>query len=228
MKSLIIGMGEIGSSLYNVLKKEYQVDTFDIKKDIILYSGQADILHICFPYSDTFENQVKHYIREHKPKYTVVHSTVPPGTCDRLGVIHSPCIGIHPHLEKSLTTFTKFIGGIEASHVADYFRRAGMKVYIVDKAESTELMKILDTTFYALCIEYFKDIKTQCEKLDVPFELWTVYNENYNRGYEKLGYPEYVRPNLTPIMKKQGGHCTLPNCELIDTDFTRLIKKLND
>ena len=229
MKTLIIGNGEIGKSLQSVLSKEYEVSMYDIKECSNLddyVQEEFEILHICFPYSDKFIQFVKEYQRIFKPKYTIIHSTTPVGTSRKLNSIHSPIIGIHPNLEVSLKTFTKFLGGCKASEVADYFRRSGMKVYITDKSETTELCKIQSTTFYSLCIEFFKDMKTQCDNLGVPFEFWTLWNQNYNQGYKELDCSEYTRPNLVPIMTRQKGHCTLPNLELLDTQFTKFIKTI--
>jgi hypothetical protein len=55
-----------------------------------------------------------------------------------------------------------------------------------------------------------------------------LFSQNYNEGYEKLGYPEYKMPLLNPIMTKQGGHCTIPNLDLWETEFTKFIKKQNE
>lgn len=223
MKSLVVGRGEIGTSLINILTKEYDIWAID-KEQAIEACIDFDIMHICFPYSAEFVSEVKRYKEFYKPKYIVIHSTVPLEIYDEVEAISSPCLGIHPHLEKSMLTFTKFLAGRGANDVADYFRRAGMKVYVLDNPKSTALMKILDTTFYGVCVEYVKDVKRQCDKFGVPFELWTLWTENYNQGYEKLGYKEYIRPNLTPIMKKIGGHCVLQNTELIETTFTKFLK----
>jgi hypothetical protein len=225
MKSIIVGYGEIGKSLYNVLRTNYDVGYIDRHTE---YNAEgAEIIHICIPYSDKFIEQVKEYQTRFNPKYTVVHSTTPVGTTRQLNAIHSPCLGIHPHLEESMRVFPKYLGGKQASEVANYFRRAGLKVYLFDKSETTELLKILDTTLYGVCIEYTKDVKRQCDKYEVPFEAWTVYNNFYNEGYKRLNYPEFVRPNLIPIMQKPGGHCILPNLELLDTPFTKFLKELN-
>jgi hypothetical protein len=161
------------------------------------------------------------------PKYTVIHSTVPVGTSRKCNAIHSPCLGVHPYLEKSFKTFTKYLAGENAGEVADYFRRADIKVYITDKPETTELMKMLCTTFYGVCIEYTKDVKRQCDKYGIPFEMWTLWNGNYNTGYKKLGQEQFIRPNLIPVMNKISGHCVMSNTELIETEFTNLLKKLN-
>ena len=187
MRTLILGSGEIGNSLFRVLGDEYYTIAYDSKyqNDLVyIKKDNFDIMHICFPYSNDFIKQVKDYQKMFKPKYTVIHSTVPIGTSRKCNAIHSPVVGIHPHLGQSLKTFTKFLGGKQASEVADYFRRAGIKVYVCDKQETTELMKIQCTTLYGLNVEFTKDMKNQCEKYGVPFEAWTVWNENYNNGYD--------------------------------------------
>ena len=219
MKSIIIGQGEIGKSLHKVIGGEITEKT-----DI---SGEYDIIHICFPYDENFISEVKRYQTLYSSKYTVIHSTVPVGTSRKCNAIHSPVEGIHPYLEQSLKTFTKLLGGGKAGEVADYFRRKGIKVYITDKSETTELMKLMSTTFYGTCIEFTKDVKRQCNKFKVPFELWTLYNIIYNQGYTDLGEKQFVRPNLIPNMQKIAGHCVLPNANLIKTKFTKLLQKLN-
>lgn len=240
MNSLIIGLGEIGSSLYKVLQPEYKenITGFDSKFTKADYCellevypvciGNIFILHICFPYSEHFIPAVESYQRKYKPDYTIIHSTVPVGTSTILKAIHSPCIGKHPNLSQSLKTFIKFLGGKDAGTVSDYFIKAGIKVYITDKPESTELMKLLSTLFYSVMIEFTKETKIKCKKYDVPFELFTLWNKNYNEGYEKLGYPEYKKPLLIPNMQKLGGHCLVANTELIVSKFSDFIKSLND
>ena len=223
---VIVGDGEVGRALWLVLVGKFPIYLFG-RHNIREISEEVYCLHICFPYSKEFEREVKKYQKLYQPKFTVIHSTVPVGTSRKLKAIHSPVIGIHPFLDKALTIFTKFLGGEKASEIADYFRRAGFKVYLFDKPETTELMKLLSTTHYGLEIEFVKEVKRLCSKYKVPFEAWTLWVENYNQGYEKLGFPEYKKPNLVPIMKRIGGHCVLPNCDLLDSKFADLIKKLN-
>lgn len=224
MKGLVLGKGEIGTSLFNILSPRYPTEIIDKGEEAI---GEFDILHVCFPYSSEFEDQVFKYTDKYKPKQIVIHSTVPVGTTSKLNAVHSPVVGLHPHLEESLKTFTKFLGGKNASEVADYFRRAGIKVYLTDKSETTEYFKIMSTTFYGIMIEFHKKVLEDCREMNLPFEFFTIWNRNYNEGYEKLGYPEYKKPLLVPIMTIQKGHCTLPNCELITNEFTELIKRRN-
>jgi len=224
MRTLIVGAGEIGKSLYSIFSKMYETEMID-KGDVSAI--RPEIMHIAIPYSDKFVEIVREYKERYNPRYIVNHSTVPAGTSRKCGAVHSPVIGIHPHLAESIKTFVKYLGGKDASHVADYFRRAGIKVYITDKPEATETIKALSTSFYGMTIEFTKEVKRICNERGIPFELWTLWTESYNQGYEKLGYPEYRRPNLIPIVKDIGGHCVLPNLNFVDSPFSELIKKLN-
>lgn len=224
-------MGQVGRSLYEVLESIHKVRGWD-KMELIEPENvgikDIEIIHICFQYSDEFITEVKRYQEMFKPKYTVIHSTVPVGTSRKCGAVHSPIVGIHPFLQESIITFTKYLAGEQASEVADYFRRAGCKVYLFDKPETTELAKLSQTTFYAMTIEYVKELKRECDKLGLSFaEVYTIPATDYNRGYEHLGMPEIKIPLLNPIMRKQGGHCTIPNCGLWNTDFTKFIEKMN-
>jgi len=215
MQSIIIGAGEIGTALHKIIGGE-------ITDVSVGPGGQYDIINICFPYSEGFIEEVKRYQALYNAKHTVIHSTIPVGTSAKLGAIHSPCNGIHPHLEQSLRTFIKFLGGSN-DEVNDYFRRAGFKIYTFDKPETTELMKLMCTTFYGVCLEYVKDVKKQCDKYGTPFEAWSIWTENYNSGYTKLGHPQYHRPNLIPPQGKIGGHCVGANAKLIQTKFTDIL-----
>lgn len=217
--SLIAGfLGEIGSALQEVLSEAYpdNLAGIDLNKESFGLGKPIDILHICFPYSERFEEYVKSYQATFSPRITIVHSTVPVGTSRKVGAIHSPIRGRHPHLKESLKIFPKFLGGEAASLVSDYFRQAGIKVILVQKPETTEAGKIFDTEYYRATIEFMHRVMDYCEANDLNFhEVYTLFNQTYNEGYTKLGYPEYVRPVLQPIKGPIGGHCVIPNSKLI-------------
>lgn len=216
LSTLIAGNGEVGSALARVLScyNPVIIDKEWMSEDI---SGQTfDILHICFPWSNDFEYDVKEYQKIFKPKHTVIHSTVAVGTSRQLGAIHSPIRGQHQDLEGGIRTFVKFIGGEQSSEVADYFRRVGIKICLFDKSETTEAMKLFDTEYFRVCIEFTHRVKKYCDEHELNFtEVYKIANITYNEGYEKLGRSDYVRPVLEPIMGKLGGHCLSPNKELI-------------
>lgn len=220
MKTLIIGAGEVGRSLYGVLAKYdvgYDVSLFDLEAGYTPELEDPEIIHICFPYSDKFIDHVRAYQDQYKPKYTVIHSTVPVGTSRMCNALHSPIRGLHPNLESGIRTFHKFIGGEDNSKVADYFRRAGLKVVLCDKQETTEAMKLFDTEYYRACIEFAHRVKKYCDEHNLNFhEVYTLGNQTYNEGYTKLDHPEFARPVLQPIKGPIGGHCVIPNSKLID------------
>jgi len=217
MRSIIIGAGEVGISLFNVLVPHYTETKVVDKNGIdLVYDTDFDIMHVCFPYSEEFLEQVQKYKFKFLPKHIVIHSTVPVGTSKALGAIHSPIRGLHPNLESGIKTFPKFLAGEGSSQVADYFRRAGLKVVLFDDSRTTEALKLFDTEYYRTCIEFAHRVKKFCDKEGLNFsEVYTIPNITYNEGYTALGHPEYVRPVLQPIMKEIGGHCLLPNQKLI-------------
>lgn len=222
----VIGMGEIGRAIMEI-SDHRDISYYDRNEGSWTdLENEVRILHIAIPFSKDFIKEVKRYQKLTNPEYTVIHSTVPIGTSRKLQAIHSPVVGVHPHLATSLKVFTKFFGGPGASEVADIFKRLGVNVYVTDKAETTELMKLACTANYGLNIEFTKMVKQECNKYDVPFEIFTVWNNNYNQGYERLNMPQYHRYNLIPLMKKVGGHCVIPNLSLWVNKFTKFLKEL--
>lgn len=211
-KHIVIGLGEVGSAI----RKVFNADGIDIGiRDAM--QPHYDYMHICIPYSPTFIEIVKKYQEEFTPIHTIIHSSVPVGTSTACGATHSPIRGLHPNLYGGVMTFPKFIGGPNASALADVFRRAGLKVILCDKSETTELGKLLDTEYYRACVEFTLRADRLCTKHNVPFhEAYTLFNLSYNEGYTELGHKEYVRPTLQAIRQEIGGHCLTPNSKLID------------
>lgn len=241
MSPIICGHGQIGKALYEVLS-QYEPKVVDPalkpKRRRLLSDDdgprradadeECDVLHVAFPYSAGFEDEVRKYQAAHRPKVTVIHSTVPEGTSRRLGAVFSPVVGIHPNLAKGIRTFVRFIAGEDASLVADYFRRAGLRVAILDNPDALEYAKLRQTKFYALQIEFVKDTARDCRAKGYSFaEAYTLPSQDYNRGYAEMGFPEYHLPLLVPIMTKQKGHCTIPNLELQPDRWSDFIRDLN-
>ena len=108
---LIIGAGEIGTALFEVLKHYYLVKLVD--KNSPKIREKVRVMHICFPCQDQkeFVGWVKKYQEKYEPEFTVIHSTVPVGTTGKCGekVFHSPVRGVHPRLQEALLTFAKYL-----------------------------------------------------------------------------------------------------------------------
>lgn len=207
---LVIGnKGQIGSALQKILECE----GIDRAESV---DGKYDILHIAIPYSDTFELIVQQYQAIYEPKITVIHSTVPVGTSKRLGAVHSPCRGVHPDLEQGIRTFVKFFGGENALEASSAFSDRGILTRVVENSDTTEAMKLWDTTVYGFNILIEKLIYQYCLENGVDFEIVNTESaRTYNEGYAKLGKPHFSKYVLKHVEGPLGGHCVSPNVKLL-------------
>jgi len=224
---LVIGAGEVGQAIYQILKKKHPVSLRD--KDNAV-SGRFDVLHVCYPPIKDFLKATKGYIRQYRPRLVIIHSTVPLGMTRKIGsfAVHSPIRGIHPHLVKGIMTFVKYFGGPQAKKAAGYFSAAGVKTKVLSRPETTELLKILDTTYYGWNIVFAKESKRICDRFGLDFdEVYTFPNRDYNIGYSKLGMAHVVRPVLKAVSGKIGGHCVVPNTFLLKDWLTNSLRKRN-
>lgn len=231
----IIGYGEIGQSLEKCyLGKEFSIGIVDLYQKIHTLKKNIDVLNICIPYTDEFINIVVEYINDCSPNLVIIHSTVIPETTKKIisktdvkNIIHSPVRGVHPNLYEGLKTFEKVIGG-ENSEAIDlaiaHYEELGLKYLVYKDSVTSELAKILCTTYYGLCIAFHNDIYQLCKTYNTPFEqVATIWNNSYNQGYQKLGMSNVVRPVLYPPKDgKIGGHCVIPNAKLCQSFFNSL------
>lgn len=214
LTQLVIGNGEVGSSLAEVLR----CPVIDKCTDV----PSADVLHICFPYSSSFIKEAKRYIFLTNAKLVIVHSTVPVGVTRQLGagVVHSPIRGKHPDLTGGILKFVKFCGGERALEAASIFSAVGIQTHCTDKSENTEAMKLWDTEIYRDAVLLNKKIYSYCKAKDLDFDVvYTVSNQSYNDGYRSLGMPQYSKYVLKYIPGPIGGHCLEPNHELLNQEI---------
>lgn len=224
MTHLVVGLGEVGSAVQNVLK----CDGFDHKTGGD-FAAKYDYLHICFPFSDEFVYQVKRYVEIWQPQHVIVHSSVPLYTCDPHGWTHSPIRGVHPKLELGIKTFVKYFGGYRSFEAAEPFRQLGIICQCTERAATTEALKLWDTTQYGVMIMLQKEIHTFCEKHGLDFDMvYTDANHTYDIGYEALNRPEVTRPYLKYMPGPIGGHCVIPNAHLLDSPIAKQLIEFND
>jgi len=211
MDNLVIGNGEVGSAIAEVLGCK----AIDLGGDV----PQADIIHICFPYTLTFPVAVKQYQEHAKAKYTVIHSTVPVGTSSKLNATHSPVRGKHPDLAKSIRTFVKFFGGPDSEHISELFHidsNDQVTTVATDKSDSTEAMKLWSTEQYRIQILEMQGIWHFCQEHNIDFNIvYTKANETYNEGYAKMDLPQFKRSVLEYMGDEIGGHCVEANHKLL-------------
>jgi len=221
----ILGFGEVGQAMAKFYSSQAKIK--DLKRDDGLEG--VEILHICIPWSENFVKIVTEEIKRIKPKLTIIHSTVVPGTTKKLTldlpkglgetVVHSPVRGVHPNLYGGIKTFVKYIGADnkKAGEMAEkHLRSLGIKTKVFQSSKTTELGKLLDTTYYGLCIAWHGEMNKICNKEKVNFEeTVTDFNKTYNEGYKKLGMSYVIRPVLYPPKNGIGGHCVCQNAEIL-------------
>jgi len=216
----ILGYGEVGQAIAKFYKNP---KIKDLNRDDRLEG--IDILHVCIPWSKNFVDIVKKEIRKIKPKLTIIHSTVAPGTTKKISgiTVYSPVRGVHPHLYEGIKTFVKYIGtdNKKAGDLAKkHLKSLGIKTKVFYPSVTTEIGKLLDTSYYGLCIAWHGEMKEICDKFGVNFEEAVAdFNKTYNEGYIKLGKKNVIRPILYPPERGIGGHCVVPNAEILSKIF---------
>ncbi len=220
LKIGILGHGEVGQSIAKFYKNP---KIKDLNKEDGLKG--VDILHICIPWNDNFIKVVKKEIAKIKPKLTIINSTVLPGTTKKIGkmTVHHPIRGIHPYLYKGIKTFVNYIGADNkkaGESAKKHLESLGIKTKVFYPSVTTEIGKLLDTTYYGVCIAWHGEMKKICDKFGANFdEAITDFNETYNEGYKKLGKKNVVRPVLYYPKKGITGHCIIPNAEILKKLF---------
>lgn len=242
MKIKILGFGEIGSSIkkiYEVAGWPDEVAVKEINYQIGPIAG--DLLHVCIPWSrELFIPSVIFNARECGCRYVVIHSTVAPGTTRMIQeqlpgqvVVHSPVTGVHPNLEAGIKTFPRWIGcdgrEQEVRAICRHFYHIGIRDFCVVPPETTELLKLMCTTYYGVCIAFHAEMKRIMDYEGVDYDHFIEWNKQYNQGYTELGKHNVVRPVFPVLDLPIGGHCVVPNAAILreyyDSPFFDIILK---
>src|SRR5712664_3949368 len=114
---VVVGLGEVGRPLLELLSKHYKVVGVDIAPPPVC---KGDVLHICIPFEiPDFEGETARYIELFQPGVTVINSTVAVGTTRKIAlrtgtaVAHSPVRGKHVRMLEELSQYTKFVGSMD-------------------------------------------------------------------------------------------------------------------
>lgn len=224
MRGWIIGMGEVGRALRDVLSPVHDIRTFDEAHltPLQMWPEYVDVLHICFPYSDRFEQEVNKYREHFNPRYTVIHSTVPVGTTKKLNCFYSPVRGVHPHLADSMRQFATYIGPLGEDlecpvRLHFYFTAAEMDMVWDRNTDNLEAGKLWSLAAYAWNIVLEKEIHRYCEKAGLSFDVvYSHFTNTYNQGFKRMGMERVHRPVLTHMPGPIGGHCVIPAVEKLE------------
>jgi UDP-N-acetyl-D-mannosaminuronate dehydrogenase len=239
-KDVVAGLGEIGSPLLKLFSKYEKIVGYDLDKKLMnkikfdkLNELPTSFLHITIPVTKKFDSNLVQLYKKFKPECIVVHSTIPPGTTERLQkklnipIIYSATRGIHKRMLKDIKRYTKFFVISNFAPKKQWaiktfskkMKTYGIKTKKMSKPETLELAKILcDTSYLGWLINYSQITNVISKNFGVNFdEMWTFSDEIHKiLGNRPKMYPGYI-----------GGHCVIPNLELIDNKTLNLIKKMN-
>jgi UDP-N-acetyl-D-mannosaminuronate dehydrogenase len=226
---LVVGLGEIGRPLMQVLSRHHPTFGLDVEPSTEL-PADVDIMHICYPFRiPNFIEETVKYIEKFSPRVTVLNSTVAVGTTREISarcgasVVNSPVRGKHARMEADLLHYDKFVGATTrdtAEYVARHFNQADMKTRILSSPEATELAKLTETTYFGLMIAWAQEVERYCDGLGLDYdEFVSMYDE----------VPFFPQVKFFPGVI--GGHCVMSNieimCESSRTEILAAIEESN-
>lgn len=239
-KDVVCGLGEIGGPILQLISKSVEAVGYDINSSLVdkaklsrLESVPTELLHIAIPYNEKFHDNVIKLISKFKPGGVIIHSTISPGTTERLQkkvkipIIYSATRGVHKRMIKDLRRYAKFYAvyswapksGWAKKVYENRMKKAGVKTRTMSSPLALELAKIVvDTSYYGWLINYAQLSNMIAIKHKVSYdEMWSYSDEIH----KYLGN----RPKMFPGFI--GGHCVIQNLDLIDDDALKIIREIN-
>lgn len=215
---IVVGLGEIGKPLLQLMSERYDVVGVDISP--VRPVGNVDVMHVCYPFKiDDFIGETARYIELYKPELTIIESTVAVGTTRAIAeltgaaVVNSPVRGKHARMLEELREYTKFVGAMDsdaAAKAAKHFEALGVKTKLLSSPEATELAKLAETTYFGVIIAWAQELERYCDESGQDYHEITSF-------FEEIGYLPPVKffPGVI------GGHCVMPNVEILLNRFSR-------
>ena len=240
-KDVVAGLGEIGKPILKILTRNSIIVGFDLNHDLMnekkfekYKNYKTSFLHVAIPVSDKFISNVLNLYKTFKPECIVIHSTIIPGTTEKLQqklpipIIYSATRGVHKRMEYDLKRYTKFfVISISAprskwasSQYAKMMKHAGVKTKKMSKPETLELAKIIcDTSYFGWLITYAQLSNMIAIEHGVDYdEMWLFSDEIHKfLGNRPKMFPGFI-----------GGHCVIPNLDLIQNKTLNFIKEFNN
>ena len=240
-KDIVAGLGEIGTPILQLISKGTIVVGYDLNKKLmnekqfVKYQfEETQFLHICIPFTKKFILNVISLAKKFKPKAIVIHSTISPNTTSKLQnqlnipIIYSATRGVHERMIDDLKRYTKFFALEKkapkskwaGSEFSKLMKKCGVKTKKLKDPLTLELAKIVvDTSYYGWLINYAQLSNLIAKKHGVDYdEMWSFADEIHkNLGNRPKMYPGFI-----------GGHCVIPNLELIKEESLYEIDKINN
>ncbi len=219
MKTLVIGAGQVGTAIYNVIKGTHESYIRDVEE--IAIDG-IDVLQICYPDHKGFVETTYKYINQYKPVLTIINSSVEVGTSNKLpdNIVYSPVRGRHPKLEKDLRIYMKFAFSDDNRSLElalRYFKQCGLNMIGYPNHTAGEVVKLLSNIHMGIEIAWRQEVSRILKKFKVREEVYEQWEESYRKGYLLSGDTNLVRPSMSP--DPIGGHCILQCTEILSRSY---------
>lgn len=225
---VVAGLGEVGRPLLYILSRRFDCAGIDVEP--VKIEAPCSVLHICYPFQIRgYAAVTAEYIRVLRPALTVIHSSVPPGTTRQIQsqvgsyrLAYSPVRGKHAHMEEDMQRYRKFVASTnqDALEAAlQHLSQAGFSTAIMPSPELLELAKLLETTYLGVLIAWAQEMERQAAQYGGTFD-------NVNSFIKEIDFlPAHIFPGTI------GGHCVLPNIDLlrsrVDSQFLDLVLESN-
>jgi UDP-N-acetyl-D-mannosaminuronate dehydrogenase len=208
-KIMVIGLGEIGKPLLEVISRHH--NTVGVGITSSRRNSDIDVMHVCYPFRiNDFIGETPIYQR-FNPGLTIIRSTVAVGMTRAVAEPargQSPVRGKHTRMAADLLHYDKFVGGIDAESAQkamQHFESVGMKTRILSSPEATELAKLTETTYFGLIIAWAQEVERYCDQLGLKYdEIVSVYDE----------VPFFPPVKYFPGVI--GGHCVMSNIDILN------------
>ncbi len=211
--TLVIGLGEVGGALAEVLERSQRILRQDIEPMKI--EEPIGVAHLCFPFQsrEQFEQIAIGYLERFRPKLAIINSTVLPGTTRRITaatkvpIAYSPVRGKHAHMADDLVRYRKFVSAVDvdAARMAElHFERGGIETRRMNRVETLELSKLAETTYFGILIAYAQELNRYCEEVDGDYYEATNFFDEIDFLPRVRYFPGFI-----------GGHCVVPNINLM-------------
>lgn len=221
---IVIGMGEIGQAIYQVIGPclAYDKDEGEAKFD--QKYPAVPVMHIAIPYTENFIKEVMKYKKRYKSELVIIYSTVPVGTTKQLGegFVHSPVEGKHPYLKRSILLHTRWVGSTDnhaLKRAANLWANVVNKVQMLPDSDFTEFLKLRSTSRYGINIAFARYEKEVADKIGMDWNSLMEFDRDYNELYRNLDLPDLQRYVLKAPEGPIGGHCIVPNADLLNEQY---------
>jgi UDP-N-acetyl-D-mannosaminuronate dehydrogenase len=211
---IVVGLGEVGRPLLNILSKSYECVGVDLSP--VEVAKPCSVLHICIPFQirDFVETSCE-YIAKYRPRYTVVNSTVAPGITraiaerSKVSVAYSPVRGKHAKMQADMLRYRKFVGADDPNvtdAVIQHYAGAGFSTDRFRSPEAGELSKLLETTWLGVLVGWAQEVER------LAGNYGSTYDE-VNSFIEEIDFLPHVFPGFI------GGHCVMPNIAILRSNL---------